>query len=114
MLLQHSSHLLLVRHRGAGLDWGSVQYVGLLLELRVVVTNVRQVLEPDVMLLPGVLLRFVGGQGKGVSELKEDGGPTTTDLEVNNCARRGGGSFVNRENRRSRRRTESCVNVVSQ
>ena len=106
LLLQNARHLHLVRHRGARFHRGGVARVDLRLELRVVVADVRQVLEPEVMLLPGVLLRFTGKRaaGRRQSEIREGRGRIWGSSP--------GGFFTHDAN--SRERTESCVNVVSQ
>ena len=106
LLLQNARHLHLVRHRGARFHRGGVARVDLRLELRVVVADVRQVLEPEVMLLPGVLLRFTGKRaaGRRQSEIREGRGRIWGSSP--------GGFFTHDAN--SRGRTESCVNVVSQ
>ena len=83
LLLQNARHLHLVRHRGARFHRGGVARVDLRLELRVVVTNVRQVFEPEVMLLSGVLLRFRGKRAAGRASVRNSrGGGTDLGVEL--------------------------------
>ena len=81
LLLQNARHLHLVRHRGARFHRGGVARVDLRLELRVVVADVRQVLEPEVMLLPGVLLRFTGKSGGKASVRNSRGAGSDLGVE---------------------------------
>ena len=83
LLLQNARHLHLVRHRGARFHRRGVARVDLRLELRVVVTNVRQVFEPEVMLLSGVLLRFKRERAAGRASVRNSrGGGTDLGVEL--------------------------------
>ena len=83
LLLQNARYLHLVRHRGAGFYRGCIARVDLRLELRVVVTNVRQVFEPEVMLLSGVLLRFKRERAAGRASVRNSrGGGTDLGVEL--------------------------------